>query len=527
MSRSDDHEELRQLADAICDGEANPDQVARLDVLLGGSEDARRFYLDYVGMHARLRAENDATEIVMRRLQYEEVVVRKGGSSGDQPPIINLPRITDVDAQSNSRRPWWLLLLVVAGAIAAALLLRGDEKMPKLLSGELVNKAGETSSGLLSHDTYVATTPVRIKHGQQILELDGNSEFSLSAETPFRLRSGSARLAGQGSMTLAAPQFSVEAGNGSQLSVTAETATIEVAGKAATLIPARWRPRHFWSFDEQGDRPSDWAGTAHGVLGNASKRAKGIIGHGAVSFNNKPKSVIDVGSGGGTALATGSFAVEEGVTIEALAIVNWAATKGDYDEIFRKDNDANLRMLLCFQNDLPANGKIAYPKPPGVGPTLAFGLFLVGQGYHELELLLDGFDGRPSIQSLRSGKAHHFVASYDVKSGRKAIYVNGKLAIAHNYPPGTKMLSGGPGSAAIGNSPLRHREPFTGVLDEVAFYDFALPGGMVARHYANVTRGRSYYGPAATTAVLPEAIRIPLQPGTTYTLDKDTGLIAE
>jgi hypothetical protein len=54
------------------------------------------------------------------------------------------------------------------------------------------------------------------------------------------------------------------------------------------------------------------------------------------------------------------------------------------------------------------------------------------------------------------------------------------------------ILSGGPVPALIGNH--GSQEPFTGTIDEVAIYDFALTPAEVEQHHAHVLAGGSYFG---------------------------------
>ncbi|WP_420933467.1 LamG-like jellyroll fold domain-containing protein [Alteromonas sp. A081] len=166
----------------------------------------------------------------------------------------------------------------------------------------------------------------------------------------------------------------------------------------------------------------------------------------------------------------------DGVTIEALIRPEYSGKFKEIDVIFRKDKgDNELRMLLSFQHDQGKN----YLLPEGqFNESLSLGLYIVGQGYHELKQPLDGLEGRPTLAQLQQGDFHHIVASYNVPTGLKAIYINGELLASYQYLPGSKILSGGPGQASIGNNPAESRwlmEAFSGIIDEVAFYDFALP----------------------------------------------------
>jgi len=180
----------------------------------------------------------------------------------------------------------------------------------------------------------------------------------------------------------------------------------------------------------------------------------------------------------------------EGITLEAMIASAWSGRFGDYDEIFRKE-DGNARMLLSFQHDGEAHAGFSEPAVPR-GPCLSFGLHLAGRGYRELDMPLDGLDGRPTLTEITDGKPHHVVATYDSFTGRKAIFIDGRLRFSHGYPVGTMALSGGPVAATIGNH--RHSEPFTGVIDEVALYDFALTPDEIAAHWRRAAGGERYFG---------------------------------
>jgi len=81
LNRSDKFEEIREIADCVCNEEVTPEQVAKLEVLLADSEEAQRFYYEYIGMHVHMKAAVEPNmEIVRRRMQVEEVIVRPVGS---------------------------------------------------------------------------------------------------------------------------------------------------------------------------------------------------------------------------------------------------------------------------------------------------------------------------------------------------------------------------------------------------------------------------------------------------------------
>ena len=84
------------------------------------------------------------------------------------------------------------------------------------------------------------------------------------------------------------------------------------------------------------------------------------------------------------------------------------------------------------------------------------------------------------------------------------------------------MLSGGPGIATIGNIPL-FSEPFTGVIDEVAFYDFALTPYIVNQHHQLSSQGKNYFDLEEIES-LPESLEITLPQSTKIIIDPQTGL---
>ena len=192
----------------------------------------------------------------------------------------------------------------------------------------------------------------------------------------------------------------------------------------------------------------------------------------------------------------------------------------DYDEIFRKE-DGNHRMLLSFQNDGDLNNFDIPEVTPG--PCLSFGLHLEQRGYSELDMPLDGRDGRPTLGEMTDGRPHHIVAIYDSFTGRKAIYVDGRLRFSHDFPVGNLILNGGPSPAVIGNH--RNSEPFTGTIDEVALYDFALSPDEISAHHLRAMGGEPYFGPQTGPLASERWLAITLVgAGTSQVFDTLTGL---
>jgi hypothetical protein len=236
-------------------------------------------------------------------------------------------------------------------------------------------------------------------------------------------------------------------------------------------------------------------------------------------------SAVYLGNGGAKLHSRGSFSASDGLTIEAVFVSQWSGDEWEYDHLFRKE-DGEQRMLLAFQNE-PRNFRKAPAMPDTEGgPSLAFGLCLSGQGYHELDMPLDGREGRPTVMELTDGKPHHVAAIYEAATGRKSIYIDGRHCMTAYYPPGTPVVSGGHASAVVGSCTQMVHESFHGVIDEFAWYDFALSEDEIARHYEYVGQGKNYFGQDPHAAsVLPKQIR--LTAGQSMRFDGKTGLPAE
>ena len=285
-------------------------------------------------------------------------------------------------------------------------------------------------------------------------------------------------------------------------------------------------PVCYWPFDGHETaagvvRVADTVGGLSAALGGGATPVAGLVGAGAVRFDGTRSAVARIEGGTGDHVGTGSLAMASGITIEAVIVSEWSGRFRDYDEIYRKE-DGTCRVLLSFQNDGARHADFTEPAV-GPGPCLSFGLHLAGRGYRELDMPLDGREGRPTLAEITDGKPHHVVAAYDSFTGSKAIFIDGVRRFEHVYPVGTLVLCGGPATAEIGNT--RGGEPFTGVIDEVALYDFALTPDEVAGHWRRVAAGGNYYGsesPAPGSARWQAVTR--LVEGRTMTFNQQTGL---
>ena len=369
------------------------------------------------------------------------------------------------------------------------------------------------------------------------VRLEGSSRFGFASGDSGALFSGSVRA------RVADPTktFSVVTSNlrvvdlGTEFRVTqldADRVAVTVLDGDVEVQSRVRLPVCYWPFD---DRDKNQRGTDQRVttdtiqslpaaFGDALQRCDGIVGQGAVRFDNSTGSFARVQGGTGEKVGLGTLSAAEGITVEALIISHWTAASMDYDEIYRKE-DGNCRVLLSFQNDGMTQAVHSEP-PVAPGPCLSFGLHLAGRDYKELDMPLDGREGRPTVADLTDGMPHHVVATFDSFTGRKAIVIDGTLRFEHAYPEGTLIVSGGPEPAFIGSH--SGRENFHGVIDELALYDYALTADEIAEHHERARRGETYFGPRPTR---PNAARwqaiTRITEGQTRIFNSRTGLAAE
>ncbi len=536
MNRSDEFAEIREIADCVCNEDVTPEQVQKLELLLANNEEAQRFYYEYIGMHVHMKASSDPLmELVMRRTQVDEFIVRPAGSltetDGWKSDRVNPPpQIAGPQTKSSKNPIIWILATACAILLTYILIQDSNEYLGEVQTGRLKDMERHKYPEKVQAGEYLTETDVTIKFkNASTLKLSPETRINITNPNKMYLEKGILKFIQESEqkLNLSTNSFKLLSPSKS-INVTQSSKSSEIIVNSANkFIPNRWRPKHYWSFDDTSDTVLDSSGEAHGTVGKGIEKVEGLIGSGAYKFTDTNSEYIRLGTGGGVAPGTGTFAVVDGITIEALVKTDWDGKLMNSDEIFRKDHNSNgigdgaLRMLFCFQNDY--GKKHVFPKDYKL-PTLSFGLFLVGHGYHELKLPLDGKNERPTLEMLKDGKAHHLVATYDVRTGKKSIYIDGKLLIFHQYQPGTKVLSGGPGLAVIGNIPSKSDEAFNGLIDEVAFYDFALPPFMVQYHFNNTQKGFNYFGLTPNANKLPEKLSLQLPENKLMILDPLTGL---
>ncbi|WP_298865189.1 LamG-like jellyroll fold domain-containing protein [uncultured Gimesia sp.] len=524
-------EQMLELADAQCSGIITESEMETLERLLTDFPELRGQYLNFVFLHIGLAGTASTRIMSAHDSPFTPNVIEPAEQQTARPAESRLFRRSLVTA---------VCLVTCLCALELYLFFPVDqqpttptqiaESHPQYYFDENTTPPEEVAT---LHDAMQATWELLGKHpavtdhfqpgtvkltsGNVDFAFSGGADISLASPALFGMEHKNQGTLFSGSLsthktdskapfTLETPSVElIDRGTEYEVSVNEAAETFVHVLDGQVEVKARGHlPRFFWNFDQPEMQPLTDSIVGSPIrAGKNAKRISGLIGKGAVRFNNRPDASLLAGNGGGTDVGTGDYSVSTGITLEALVLSEWQTTEShqkktpfDYDEIFRKE-DGSYRILLSFQNDDNA-GQTQIPSVEK-GPCLSFGLYLSGVGYNEMDLPLDGKAGRPTLEELRDGKPHHIAATYNSWTGVKAIYIDGVRRMSHQFPVGTMIISGGPTPAVIGNlisgqgESLIGREPFNGVIDEVAFYDFALDAATIATHFARVQAGKDYF----------------------------------
>lgn len=491
-----EREELLDLAADYVHDAISPADGARLETMLCSSPDARREFIAYCMLHGQIALSTAAIAPAspLEGARRGRAIVR-GPASGLRRMAATVAGLTLAAAG----------LMFVFGLPWQALPRTAPPGSYDNRQLPLVTVANLTVDGASPQPINPSTLrperdiALRSASGADV-SLSETTVFGVTAADSGALYEGSvqARLAEPGtnfSVTTAnlrivdeGTAFRVDRIDEKHVAVTVLDGEVEVQSRVRL-------PVCYWPFNEVEHRggPVGFTDVVSGLkarCGAGARPTAGLVGGGAVAFDDTAAAVVRIDGGTGDKVASGLLATPEGITVEAVILPAWSGRHLDYDEIYRKE-DGDARVLLSFQNDGTKHAHFTEPAVPA-GPCLSFGLHLAGRGYRELDMPLDGLDGRPTLAELTDGRPHHVVATYDSFTGRKAIFIDGRKRFEHVYPVGTLVRCGGPARAEIGNQ--LGVEPFHGVIDEFAIYDFGLTAEEVADHHAHVRAGRSALG---------------------------------
>lgn len=502
MNTNLDHrEELLDLAADYVHGTITAANGSRLEALLQASAEARRDFVDYCMLHGQLGLSTtavgpgDRAGGLVRRNRTSLPGVGRVAVMASGLAVAGCLAFVLLRAGQDSRGPRELgsydnrtFPMVTVGSLGA------DGESPTPISPSTLRPAKATALRSESGaDVNVAKTAVfGVTTGDSGTLYEGRVQARLAVpDATFSVTAANLRIVDKGTA------FSVERIDADHVAVTVLDGEVEVQSRVRL-------PVCYWPFDDAtaGSVDARFTDAISGLIatgGTSTRVVTGLVGDAAVAFDDTPAAVVGIDGGTGDKVGSGLFAMAEGITLEAMIVSAWSGRFGDYDEIFRKE-DGDARVLLSFQNDGRAYERFSEPVVPR-GPCLSFGLHLAGRGYRELDMPLDGLDGRPTLAEITDGTPHHVVATYDSFTGRKAIFIDGRQRFECGYPVGTLIRCGGPAAAEIGNT--RGKEPFCGVIDEFAVYDFALTPAEVEEHHARVLAGETYFGTAPPAAGTP------------------------
>ncbi|WP_420933473.1 LamG-like jellyroll fold domain-containing protein [Alteromonas sp. A081] len=532
MNTSEQFSEVRAIADLVCSDCATEADLIKLEQLLQGDAQAQEFYYDYLCMHMQLKSPTEQNmEFIYRRISEEFVVRQKDASAAQEPNHLVIDAPDNSVARGKKLVIFGLLLLIVALLSIGWFIFRsGPTHVAQVVAGVVMpmGRQAHIEGDNLSSGDYqtMQETSLQMADGS-LLHLSPDSLIKLFNHNEIKLKLGKVVVesALNKNLTIHGKKAIMQSNGGDLTFDLTHNRPRLTTGENTDMKPLRWRPIHYWNFNERGDRVVDTAGNAHGIQAPGTSRIEEGVGQGALMFNNNKTANIALGSGGGTVADTGSFAVHDGVTIEALIKPDFSGQLGDIDTIFHKAHDtSDHKVTLTLQHESSNDG---ITSKSSQNKVLSFGLFILGQGYHQLQLPLDSLAGRPSLSELKDGKYHHIVANYNVQTGLKAIFIDGEMLASHQYPAGSRVISGGPGTATVGNNPApdeRQNEAYSGAIDELAFYDYALPEYMVKQHFNHINQGLNYFALPSNSTTLPQRPNLRLPANTTFELDFVTGL---
>lgn len=385
-----DRDRLLSLADKTIDGTASAEEAGQLETLLEQDADARRAYLRYA--------------LLCGQLSLTEVDVH--AARPDQPAV---------GGSGRAFRLWRgaAMAIAVAATILVAVfvgprLLRDgappDERPIATRDGnrddslhydnrDLPLQTVATLRPTESVSRRISSTTLRVQRGAArfdsvsgaAVRVEGPAMFGISSRSSGVLFSGSVHT------RLEKPDstYSIVTSNlrivdlGTEFRVTVidnEHVRVHVLDGEVDVQSRVRLPLYYWNFDrprgslEEKDAVDD---AAHISLGAAARRVEGLIGSGAIDFDNTPASAVRIDDSAGDHVGEGRMACSVGITIEAVFVSRWTGKNMDYDEIFRKE-DGDYRMLLSFQND---GDDYDYDFPQvEPGPCLSFGLHLEQHG---------------------------------------------------------------------------------------------------------------------------------------------------
>ncbi len=490
------NDDLREMAEGYLNGTLSEAEMSQLESLLRSDSVAKREFAGHLVLHGQLG-------LVAEELKGSEpqiVELQAAGSIGQ----------THVRSIALSQQSVWRMMFVVAiaASLLGAIVWFSDNRIESGTTTEFaydlapipIRTVGYVDADL--NQTFLVIAGSNASSGRATeMRTDNGTTVSVASDSRYGFASETCGLLYRGEVLVSSvdsnSDYSVEMQHVRILGRSASfqvqrtddnLARIEAMEGQIEIQTRAPGPRLYWSFDSNDDRERQTIRTLPLLFGEHLERVPGLIGPGALGFTQRSGAYATLVGGTEPQVGGGMFSMSGGMSIEAVIMSTWDGADDNHDVIFRKEDGPN-RILLSFQNNQQTMNDFAMPKVPR-GPVLSFGIFLRELGYSELDMPLDGKDGRPTVAQITDGKPHMIAASYDSFSGIKAIAIDGQVRFSHQFPVGHCIQSGGPKPAMIGG--WRKRETFSGVIDELVIYDYALSDDEIANHYALSRQGKHW-----------------------------------
>lgn len=436
---SADGERVLAAMDDYFAGTLDPADAAFLETVLADDADTRREFLDHAWIHALLPA---------------TALAATGGAR----PLPAARTARDPADSGAARRTRFAT--VAAGAVLAAgcilaVLARSPAPHPPAAVGGVEephydNRQFPVATVAVLHDEEPsADAAVRwpprgrdippstidsARTGVRLTSADG-ADVRLAGDSRFGFASAASGLLYRGSVhaRVAAPErsFAVVASNLRVVDLGTEFRVSQVGEHDVAVsvldgdveVQARARlPICYWAFDEDArGRPAMPAGNEvlPVDLGPAATACAGIVGRGAVAFDNTAGATARVRGGTADKVGLGTLSAAEGISIEALFISRWSGEFMDYDEIYRKE-DGTCRVLLAFQNDGVRTARCRSRRLPPARASRSDCTFPAAGTANSTCLWTDGRDAPTSPRLPMAGRTTWWPRSTASRAGRRS-----------------------------------------------------------------------------------------------------------
>ena len=283
-NRSDEFETIREIADAICDGNPQDEQLVELAVLLENNPAGQRFYLEYMDMNGRLLMQADESKSLSINsfVPHEERREEKIIDAEVLPPSKNYTKV-------------WLLLITLILLTSALIIWLVSQQKPDDNFATVVYAEGVTDSSgkRLAAEAIIGSKEYSIKTGLEFITNNGshitikNGKIQFKKENELHLDGSYLSIKTQEPFLLHFPPFHLSSDKAVYKVIKNENSyDIEVVEGELVIEPNVWQPIHYWPLDEITDSTSDMGLGSDGIVIGEVTPEKGIIGKGAARFTN-------------------------------------------------------------------------------------------------------------------------------------------------------------------------------------------------------------------------------------------------